>query len=568
MQHSLPLISTITTALGLALLLGFLAIKLRLPTIIGYLLAGILIGPFTPGFVANTELAGELAEIGIMLLMFGVGLHFSLEQLLETRKIALPGALIQILVATIMGGSLALAWGWNWGNALVFGLALSVASTVVLIKALESLNILSSTNGQIAIGWLIVEDLAMVFALVFLPLFAEWFTGGVSTTHQHNFWMVFGVTVLEVGSFILIMLLFGRWLIPKILWHIARTGSHELFTLAVIAAAVGIAFSASKLFDVSFALGAFFAGMIIRESKFSLRAAEESLPFRDAFAVLFFVSIGMLFNPHIFVAHPFLVFVVVAIIVVGKSIAAALLVLALRYPLNTALTVSASLAQIGEFSFILGGLAVQTKLLPKEGLELIIAGALISITINPFLFKLIKPLEQWIGAHWSGAKDQECLEDPLGQLPLSTDEKFLSGQVVLVGYGRVGKRIARILERQTLPYVIVDKQRDIIELLRRKNKTAVCGDAARPNVLIQAHIARAGMLVLATENTFDLRQMMQIALQLNPKIEIAVRTSNEEEALLLKQEFGAKFFFKERELAHGMSRYILHRFGMNYPNNP
>ncbi|MCW8387591.1 cation:proton antiporter [Fluoribacter dumoffii] len=566
MHHSLPLISTLAAALGLSLLLGFLATKLKLPTIIGYLLAGILIGPFTPGFVANSELASELAEIGIMLLMFGVGLHFSFEQLLETRNISLPGALIQMMVASLMGGSLAVFWGWSWGAALVFGMALSVASTVVLINALKSINSLSAKNGQIAVGWLIVEDLAMVLALVFLPLLSESIGGDTNASPSKNLLLVFGKTLLEICSFFIVMLIFGRWMIPKLLWHIARTGSHELFTLAIIAAAVGIAFGASKIFGISFALGAFFAGMMMRESKFSLRAAEESLPFRDAFAVLFFVSIGMLFNPFIFIHHPFQVMAVVLIITIGKSIAASFAVLLLRYPLNTALVVSASLAQIGEFSFILGGLSVQLKLLPKEGMELIVAGSLISISLNPFLFKLIKPLEKRMCSKWLWAETKEELDDPSVHMPLTKDEKFLSGQIVLIGYGRVGKRIARMLDRQGLSYVIVDQDRNLIEELRTKNKAALYGDAAEPNGIIQDHIAKASMLVISTAGKVNMRQIINVTLKINPKIEVAIRTRDEKEALLLKQEVLGKFFFNERELAHGMSRYILHRFGMKFPN--
>ncbi len=391
MPHSLPLITTLASALGLAVVFGFIAIRLRLPAIVGYLIAGILLGPFTPGYVANTQIAAEFAEIGVMLLMFGVGLHFSLEELLATRKIALPGALIQIVVATLLGILVAKIWGWSIGSALVFGLALSVASTVVLITTLESHDLLQSINGKIAIGWLIVEDLAMVLVLVFLPFYAQWFSG---SSAGKNLWLILGFTVVKIVSFIAFMLVIGRWLLPKILWQIARTGSRELFTLAIIAAAVSIAFGASKLFDVSLALGAFFAGMIIRESQFSRRAAEESLPFRDAFAVLFFVSVGMLFNPHIFISQPIQVLIVVCIIIFGKSLAAALLVLMLRYPLNTALTVSASLAQIGEFSFILAGQGVHLQILPKEGQELILAGALISIALNPLLFTAIDPIER------------------------------------------------------------------------------------------------------------------------------------------------------------------------------
>jgi CPA2 family monovalent cation:H+ antiporter-2 len=396
MPHSLPLITTLAAGLGLALVMGFLAMKLKLPTLVGYLFAGIILGPFTPGFVANAQIASELAEIGVILLMFGVGLHFSLDHLLEIRKVALPGALIQIAFATFLGAGVATLWGWHLSSALIFGLALSVASTVVLIRALETRGIIDSINGKITVSWLIIEDLAMVFVLVFLPLLAKWLGTNTENTPEQHWLLILGITLFKTAAFILLMLLIGRRVIPKLFLHIARTGSRELFTLCVIATALGIAFAASKLFGMSFALGAFFAGVIIQESKFSRRAAEDSLPFRDAFAVLFFVSIGMLFNPHIFIDQPLQVLMVVLIIVVGKSIAAAGLVLAFRYPLSAALTVSVSLAQIGEFSFILAGLGVQLKLLSVAGQELILAGALISITINPFLFKAIEPLETWI----------------------------------------------------------------------------------------------------------------------------------------------------------------------------
>ncbi len=392
MSHNLPVITTLATALGLALIMGFIAIKLKLPTIVGYLLAGVILGPFTPGFVANTNIAAEFAEIGVMLLMCGVGLNFALENLKETRKIALPGALLQITVATGLGALLALYWGWEIKSALVFGLALSVASTVVLIRALESHNMLGTLNGQIAIGWLIIEDIAMVIALVYLP-FIGYSNGIERAGHNLQIEFVLALTVLKILSFIALMLLIGRWLLPKLLFQINKTGSRELFTLCVIAVAVSVAFCAATLFGVSLALGAFFAGMILRESRFSQRAQNESLPFRDAFAVLFFVAVGMLFNPHIFIEHPFRVLAVVGIIIIGKSIAATLFVLAFRYPLNTALTVSASLAQIGEFSFILAGHGVSLKLLPEEGRTLILAGALISIAINPLIFKMLMRLK-------------------------------------------------------------------------------------------------------------------------------------------------------------------------------
>jgi monovalent cation:H+ antiporter-2, CPA2 family len=559
--HSVPLITTIASALGLALVLGFLAVRLKLPALVGYLLAGILIGPFTPGFVADTGLASELAEIGVMLLMFGVGLHFSLDDLLEVRKIALPGAVLQIAVATALGAGLAIAWGWSLGAALVFGLALSVASTVVLLRALEASGALDSMNGRIAVGWLIVEDLAMVLVLVLLPPLAGALGGTAPGSNGASLWRTLGITLVEVSAFIALMLVVGRRVFPVVLWQVARTGSRELFTLCVVAAAVSIAYAATALFGVSFALGAFFAGMVMRESEFSHRAAEESLPLREAFAVLFFVSVGMLFNPMVLIERPLQVLAVVAIIVVGKSVAAAALVLAFRYPLKTALTVSASLAQIGEFSFILAGLGVGLQLLPAEGQSLILAGALISITLNPLVFAGVKPLETWLGSRRSLARMVNGRTDPLAELPVSTHERLLSGQVVLVGYGRVGRRIGEMLAERDIPCVVADQNRELVERLRAKGIASVSGDASDPAVLIQAHIAHASMLVIATPDTFDVRQMIQTARALNPDIETVVRTHNEEEAELLEREAAEKVFLVENELAKSMSRHVLARYG-------
>nr|MBS0021319.1 Kef family K(+) transporter [Gammaproteobacteria bacterium] len=561
MSHSVPLITTLATALGLALVLGFVAVRLKLPALVGYLLAGALIGPYTPGIVANAEIAKELAEIGVMLLMFGVGLHLSLNDLLAVRKIALPGATLQITVATTLGTAVAATWGWSLGGSLVFGLALSVASTVVMLRALEARGALDSMSGRIAVGWLVVEDLVMVVALVMLPPLADWLGGNTMDHGNGNLWRAVGTTLLEVSAFIALMLVVGRRVFPKLLWQIARTGSRELFTLCVVAAAVSIAYGAALLFGVSFALGAFFAGMVMRESEFSHRAARESLPLRDAFAVLFFVSVGMLFDPAVLVNQPLQVVAVVGIITVGKSIAAAALVLAFRYPLNTALTVSASLAQIGEFSFILGEIGVSLGLLPLEGQSLILAGALISIAINPLVFATVKPLQAWIRSRSMLAQIMERPVDPLAELPMSTDEKYLSGQVVLVGYGRVGRRIGTCLAEAGIPYVVAEQNRELVERLRAKGIAAVSGNASDAAVLIQAHIVRASMLVVATPDTFDVRQMIKTARTLNPGIETVVRTHNEDEAELLEREAVAKVFLDEEELAKGMSRHVLGRFG-------
>lgn len=559
MPHSVSLINTIAAGLGLALVLGFLAARIRLPALVGYLLAGVIIGPFTPGFVADAGIAAQLAEIGVMLLMFGVGLHFSLDDLLAVRKIAVPGALVQIAVATLMGGSLALWWDWPVGAALVFGLALSVASTVVLLRALESLGLLDSYTGRIAVGWLVVEDLAMVLVLVLLPPLASTLGGSADGADAGAIWTTLGVTLLQVGGFVALMLVVGRRAFPWILWQVARTNSRELFTLCVVAAAVSIAFASAALFGVSFALGAFFAGMVMRESEFSQRAAEESLPLRDAFAVLFFVSVGMLFNPAVLIERPLQVLAVVLVIVVGKSIAACVLVLAFRYPLNTALTVSASLAQIGEFSFILVGLGVSLKLMPAEGQSLVLAGALISIATNPLWFSLIAPLQKWLHAHSSFARGLQARDDPLAELPTTTEARYLSRQVVLVGYGRVGRRIAAALTAHQIPFVVAEQNRELVEKLRAEGVAAVWGDASEPAVLIQAHIARARVLVIAAPDAMNVRQMVETARTLNPDIETVIRSHNEDEARLLTQEAAVTVFLGEHELAQAMARDVVRR---------
>ena len=556
MHPSVPLIATLAAAFGLALVLGFVAVRLKLPALVGYLVAGIAIGPATPGFVADVELAGQLAEVGVMLLMFGVGLHFSWQDLLAMRKIALPGAVVQMVVATAMGAALATTWGWTPAAAIVFGLALSVASTVVLLKALESGGVLESVNGRIAVGWLVVEDLAMVVVLVLLPLLAG--TSGASGAHL---WLSLGRTLLAVAAFVALMLLVGRRAFPWILWQVTRTGSRELFTLCVVVAAVSIAYASSRLFGVSYALGAFFAGMVLRESQYSRRAAEETLPLRDAFAVLFFVSVGMLFDPRVLVDEPLKVLAVVAIVVVGKSLAAALLVLLLRYPLNTAITVSASLAQIGEFSFILAGLGVALGVLPAQGQSLVLAGALISIALNPLLFAATDPALAWIRKRSSFARELDRRDDPLAELPTSTDESYLKNQLVIVGHGRVGRGIASALKDRGIPFVVVDEDREIVERLRAAGQATVLGNAVDPAVLIQAHIADARMLVIATAQTFEVRQMVATARSLNPEVAVVVRSHSAHEAALLESEGAGTVFVGENELARAMTQHVLAHVG-------
>ncbi len=563
MPHGVGLITTIAAALGLALVLGFLATRARIPPLVGYLLAGVVIGPATPGFVADVELAGQLAEIGVMLMMFGVGLHFSVADLMAVRRIAVPGAIVQTSVATVLGAGTALLWGWPLGSAVVFGLALSVASTVVLLRALEDRALLNSVNGRIAVGWLVVEDLIVVLILVLLPALAGVLGGtpgaAEASAVRRPLWMTLAITVGEVAAFVTLMFVVARRLFPRLLWAVARTGSRELFTLAVISAAVGVAYASARLFSVSFALGAFFAGMMMRESALSHRAAEESLPLRDAFSVLFFVSVGMLFDPDALIHAPLQVVAVVAIIMIGKTVAAVVLVLAFRYPLNTALTVGASLAQIGEFSFILAGLGLSLGLLPPEGQSLIVAGALISISLNSFVFAAIEPAQAWIRSRSSRARALERSADPLAELPATVDQATLTGHVLLVGYGRVGRRIAEILTEQEIPYVVAEQNREIVERLRERNIPAVSGDAGDPGVLIQAHVARAGVLVIATPETRQVRKMVEVARMLNPKIEILLRTHSDEEAALLEREQLGAVFMGEQQLALAMARHILSR---------
>ncbi len=567
MPHEINLITTLAAALGMAVVLGVIAARLRLPALLGYLLAGIVIGPATPGFVADSAVAAQLAEIGVMLLMFGVGLHFSLDDLLSVRRIAIPGAVVQIAVATGLGAAVASSWGWPLGAGLVFGLALSVASTVVLLRALEARSLMHTVNARIAIGWLVVEDLVMVLVLVLLPPLAALLGAPDAARESHNAWAAsLGITLAKVGAFIALMLVVGKRLFPRLLWMVARLGSRELFTLTVIAAAVGIAFGASALFGVSFALGAFFAGMTMRESALSHRAAEESLPLRDAFSVLFFVSVGMLFDPSVLVDAPLRVLVVVAIIIVGKTLAAVALVLLFRYRLDTALTVGASLAQIGEFSFILASLGASLKLLPVEGQSLILAGALISIGVHPIVFAALRRAGTGLIAHERLRRFLEPPGDALSQLPQEIDEQGVTHHVVVVGYGRVGRHIASALAEAGIAFVVAEANRERVQELRRAGIPAVSGDAAEPSALIQAHVAHAAMLVIAIPDTTGVRKMIETARMLNPAVEIVVRTHSEEETQLLEREQHAKAFLGERELAAAMTEHIMGRLRRPRPD--
>ena len=568
MEHSTPLITILAAGFSMALAFGFIAERLKTPALVGYLIAGILIGPGSPGFTADVELGKQLSEIGVMLLMFGVGLHFSTNDLMSVKKIAVPGAITQMTISTIFGILLAKCWGWSWGASLIVGLSLSCASTVVALKALEAKDLINAIPGKITVGCLVVEDLVTVLVLVLLPPLSTLLGDNAATataavaTETKSIWLMIGETLLQVSAFIAVMLIAGRRILPWALLQVAKTGSRELFTLAVIASAIGIAYLAALLFNVSAALGAFFAGMVMRESAYSQRAAEESLPLRDAFSVLFFVSVGMLFDPKILIQQPWHVLGVIFIILICKPLIACSLILFSRYPLHTALTVSACLAQIGEFSFILAGLGISLGLLPQDGLSLILAGAVISIAINPIVFALVPTLQRWILERSAFARKLEQRPDPFAELPMQTEHKFLEGHVVVVGYGVVGRSICQALSKQEITFVIVDQNREKVEKLRQEDLVAVAGDASEAAVLIQAHIAKAAMLVIATPHPLNMRNIADIAKTLNPKIEIIVRTEKITEITELDSEEAKtwKIFSSQDSLAKSMTDYVLHRF--------
>ena len=569
MPHDVDLIILLAVGFGLALIFGYLAVRLRLPPLIGYLIAGIIISPNTPGIVADIHLANQLAELGVMFLMFGVGMHFSLNDLLQVRRIALPGAILQIAVATLLGIGVSMIWGWSFGSALVFGLSLSCASTVVLLKALGDRGLLNSVNGKIAVGWLLVEDLVMVLVLVLLPATAVLLGGEALTgSADDNIWLTLGITLLKVVGFIAFMLIIGKRLVPMIMQFVARLGSRELFTLTVVAAAVSIAFGAYKIFGVSMALGAFFAGMVVKESDFSHRAEEETLPLREIFAILFFVAVGMLFDPRILVEQPVHVLAVIAIIMVGKTIAAMALVLFFRYPINTALTVGASLAQIGEFSFILATLGVSLKLLSLEGQNLILAGALISITLNSFVFSAIEPVQRWIRERSHLARLLERSGDPLAMLPDEVSQDYLRDQVVIVGHGEVGRRITKQLMAEDIKVVIAEENREIVENLREKGIAAVSGMATDPGVLIQAHIQHARLLVLSPMDILDIHKIVDIAKTLNPEIQVLVCAESKEEAEVIRRDQIGEVYFAKEEMAKNMSNHILNQIQIAHHQAP
>lgn len=556
MSHDTPLISTLAIGLVLAFVFGTLATRLRLPPIAGYLLAGVVAGPYTPGFVADPELSRELTEIGVILLMFGVGLHFSIKDLLAVKRIAIPGAIVQIAVATLMGMGVSHVLGWGLGSGLVFGLSLSVASTVVLLRALEERQMVESRRGRIAVGWLIVEDLLMVLALVILPALAGPLGGDGGEEPGQSLGLELGLTALKVGAFITLMLLVGRRFIPWLLARVVRTGSRELFTLATLAIAMGIAYGSASLFGVSFALGAFFAGVVLNESELSHDAAENSLPLREAFAVLFFFSVGCLFDPEILLERPWAVVATVAVIVFGKSIAATLIVLAYRRPLSVALTIAASLAQIGEFSFILASLGLSLKLLDQGAHDLILAAAIISIILNPLLFHGIDLLQPWMerregrrlintkGKHAPELDDDE--PDPVPH----------RGHLVLVGYGRVGRYICDRLSGEGPPLIVIADEPDHVTALRQQGFKAILGNATQDKVLARAKLAEAQALLLAIPNGFEAAEIARRARELAPDLHILARAHHDDEIRHLESHGVDEVIMGEREIAHGMFRYL------------
>ena len=546
MPHYTPLISTIVVALVLAFIFGVIAQRLRFSPLVGYLVAGILISPFTPGFVADQGIANELAEIGVMLLMFGVGLHFSLEDLLSVGRIAIPGAIAQIAVATALGAGLAWWLGWSISAGVVFGLALSVASTVVLLRAMQERRLLETERGRIAVGWLIVEDMAMVLALVLLPALAPVLKTGASVS-LFALALPIAITLGKVAAFVAIMLIVGKRVIPWILHYVAHTGSRELFRLSVLAIALGVAFGAAMLFDVSFALGAFFAGMMLSESELSQRAASETLPLRDAFAVIFFVSVGMLVDPTIVLREPIPLLATVLIIIVGKSLAAFVIVRLFGHPTSTALTIAASLAQIGEFSFILAGLGIELTLLPDRGRDLILAGAILSILLNPLLFAA---LDQWLAK-----AEAKSAADAAG--PAETDARAfvphtrLTDHVVLVGHGRVGSFISTAMPPQTALLVIEDDA-DRVATLQGEGREAIAGNAADPEVIGAANLAAARCLLVAIPDAFEGGQVVAQARELNRALPIIARAHSEVEIEHLRKHGATKVVMGEHEIAKAM----------------
>ena len=546
MQHHTSLIAMLVFGFVLAFVLGALANRLRLSPLVGYLLAGVLAGPFTPGFVGDAELAPQLAEIGVILLMFGVGLHFSLRDLMSVKNIAIPGAIGQIAVATLLGWGMAEFMGWRHIEGLIFGFSLATASTVVLLRAMEERRLLDTRRGKIAVGWLIVEDLACVIALVLIPALAGALGGG-DEVGSGGVLKALAITFGKVAAFVAFMLIVGRKAIPWVLERIAGTGSRELFTLAVLSIAMGVAFGSAELFGVSFALGAFFAGMLLNESEFSHQAAQDSLPMRDAFAVLFFVSVGMLFDPRILIEHPLQVLATTLIIVFGKSVAAYAIVRAFGHPNATALTISTSLAQIGEFAFIIAGLGLSLKILPKDGHDLVLAGALITIMLNPLLFMVLD--------RWQLREDARVA----AKAPPEPDvvPMDIEGHAILVGYGRVGSQLAQLLQERGVPLVVIEDDADRVAQARAHGLPTVRGNVANRRVMLEAAPARANLAIFAMPQALEAGEAIERLKAVNPAISVLARAHSEAQVKHLLEHGADAAVLAERELAYSLADMVM-----------
>ncbi|MFO1059830.1 MAG: YbaL family putative K(+) efflux transporter [Dongiaceae bacterium] len=550
------LIGTLVAGLGLAFVFGFVAGRLRLPPLVGYLVAGILIGPYTPGYVADQALASQLAEVGVVFLMFGVGLRFSFADLMEVRGIAIPGAVGQMALVAALGTSLGRLFGWTLAASMLFGAALSVASTVVVLRALQHRRLLDSDYGKIAIGWLVVQDVVAIMVLLVLPELP----GAAGGQPAAAVWPALGLTAAKLAAFVAVMLLAGRRVIPWVLHHAAHGGSREVFRLAVLAVALGVAYGSAELFGVSFALGAFFAGMILAESTLSQQAATEILPFRDAFAVLFFVSVGMLFDPAILLTHPGPVLATFLVIVAGNAAAVFVVARIFRHSLHTALGLAASLSQIGEFSFVLASIGVALGVLPAEAGAFILAGALLSILANPLMFVAVDRLLPRLAER----RTPEAAA-PEAVAPLEAPGRSLSGHAVLVGYGRVGRRVGQMLRSRGVPLLVIEERQDIVEQLGREGVPAIAGNAGQPGMLEAANIAAARWLVSAIPNPFESGNLFEHGRLVNPQLEIVARAHSDAEVDYLKAH-GANFIIEgEVEIARLIADHLVLRFDETLP---
>lgn len=564
MDHTLPLLFTLALAFVLALIFGCIAEKLKCPALVGFLCAGILCSSHTPGPTADMEIAMQLSEVGVILLMFGVGLHFSISDLLKVKGIAVPGAVLQMTIATLLGLLFAVyVREWSLSSALIFGLCLSCASTVVLLKALEMHGHLNTVDGQISVGWLVVEDIATVLILVLLPPVAQIMgvtPGGGEAAEPmtaSGIAYVIASTLLHVVAFVAIMMVVGRKFIPWVLWQIAKTGSRELFTLSILTASVGIAYGAAAVFDVSFALGAFFAGMVMRESKYAHRAATDSLPLQDAFSVLFFVGVGMMLDWRVILEEPWSILTMLAIIMIGKSLTAFCLVHFLRYPLHTSLNVGAALAQIGEFSFILAAQGIALGMTDQKMLSMVVASAILSIALNPLMFAMIPYVRRFSVRYFAWARAAAMLTDPYSVLPKETSRRMLMGQTILVGSGSVTRSVAKRLATDDVPFVCISEDKSFAEELREQKHAVISGDAADPMVLVQGHIVTAAQLMVIDIDPVKTLKIVEMAKQLNPELNIMARAGSRDEVEHLKQEGIANVYLDSESVSEVLTGNIL-----------